>query len=95
MGRILGILISSVIFYLIFRFFGLTPKAYTASECGFFYGLAHGYIAVPCLIVKLFTSKQVLFAGNNTGVGYWLGYIIGLFFLGGLGFLKGSRREDA
>jgi hypothetical protein len=91
MSRLITVLVSSLLFYILFRFLGLTPGSHTGHACGFLYGIAHGFIAIPCLIVKLITQKQALFAAHNTGTFYWLGYILGLFFLGGVGFLGGSR----
>ena len=94
MGKIIGILISSLIFFFIFKFFGLTAKAAGGPECGFFYGIAHGYIAIPSAIVKLIINKgQSVYAPVNTGLGYGIGFVIGLFFLGGTGFLGKSRRR--
>ncbi len=91
MCKIVGILLSSVFFFFIFRLLGLTPNAVGGPECGFFYGLAHGYIAIPCFIWKLvFDNSQAVIAPINTGLGYGAGFLIGFVFLGGIGFIGGK-----
>lgn len=86
MGRIIGILISSIIFYIIFKFLGLVP-VHGTHVFGFLYGIAHGYILIPSFVVNLFTHHQPLYATPNTGNTYWLGFLIGFLVLGGLGFV--------
>lgn len=68
------------------------PKGYTEYEYGFFSGLWHGFCFPIALIGKLFGADIGLYAENNTGFFYWLGYIIGLFsdFGGGYSY---SRRD--
>jgi hypothetical protein len=91
MCRIIGILLSSVLFFLLFQLFGLTPKAVGGPECGFFYGLAHGYIAIPSFIVKLIINdNQAIIAPLNNGLGYGAGFLIGFLFLGGISFIGGK-----
>ncbi len=68
------------------------PTGFTAHQHGFFYGLIHGLVFPFALISKLFTSDYGLYAENNTGFFYWLGFIIGIFGLGGGGRRATSRR---
>jgi hypothetical protein len=55
---------------------------------GFFGGLWHGFIAPFDLIGMLFRNDVTVYAQNNNGVGYALGFLIGS---GGWGFLGGHR----
>jgi len=61
---------------------------------GFWYGLLHGIIAPVDLVMMLFRDDITVYAQNNNGAWYGLGFIIGS---GGWGFLGGkssSRRKD-
>jgi hypothetical protein len=58
------------------------PQGYEADEAGFISGIWHGFIIVFSLIGKLFGADIGIYAENNTGLFYWLGFIIGF---GGLG----------
>ncbi len=50
------------------------PKGYTSHSAGFFEGLWHGFI-----IVFSVTGKKIgIYASHNTGVTYWLRFIIEL-----------------
>ena len=59
---------------------------------GFFGGLWHGFIAPFDLIGMLFMDDVTVYAQNNNGVLYALGFLIGS---GGWGFFggKGARRR--
>jgi hypothetical protein len=61
----------------------LTGKTY-----GFFGGLWHGFIAPFDLIGMLIYDDVTMYAQNNNGVGYAIGFLLGS---GGWGFL-GSRK---
>ena len=67
------------------------PAGDTYKEYGFFSGFLHGFIFVFALIGKLFGGHHGLYAENNTGFFYWLGFILGLGFLGG-GGSQAARR---
>lgn len=64
-----------------------TQKAY-----GFFGGLLHGLLLPVAVIAKMFSIETGLYALNNTGFLYWLGYLIGFSCLGG-GAYKSRRRK--
>lgn len=66
------------------------PEHYTHKEYGFISGIWHGFIFIFALIGKLFGFDIGLYAENNTGFFYWLGFIIGIGGLGGGG--AASRR---
>jgi hypothetical protein len=55
---------------------------------GFWGGLWHGIIAPIDLILMLWKNDIPVFAPNNNGAWYALGFIIGI---GGWGFLGGNR----
>lgn len=61
-------------------------KGYTY---GFFGGLWHGFIAPFDLIGMLIYDDVTVYAQNNNGVGYALGFLLGS---GGWGFLSGKGR---
>ena len=65
------------------------PKGHTSDEYGFFSGIWHGICFPFALIGKLLSFNLGLYAENNSGFFYWLGFIIGL---GGLGGGASSRR---
>lgn len=68
------------------------PKGPTPDEYGFFSGIWHGIVWPFALIGKLFGSDIGLYAENNSGFFYWLGFILGLGALGGGGSQASSRR---
>jgi hypothetical protein len=58
----------------------------TGHKYGFWGGLWHGIIAPIDFIVMLFNDKITMYAQNNNGTWYALGFLIGS---GGWGFLGG------
>jgi hypothetical protein len=56
---------------------------------GFFGGLWHGFIAPFDLVGMLFYDDVTVYAQNNNGFGYALGFLLGS---GGWGFLSGKGR---
>lgn len=66
------------------------PEGNTYKEYGFFSGILHGIVFPFALIGKLFGSDVGLYASNNTGFFYWLGFLFGIGALGGGG--AASRR---
>ena len=61
------------------------PSGYESEESGFFSGLWHGFILVFSIIGKIFGFDIGIYAENNTGFTYWLGFILGIGILGGGG----------
>lgn len=70
----------------------IVDSCLTGQKFGFWGGLWHGIIAPIDLVLMLFKDNITLYAQNNNGVWYALGFLIGS---GGWGFLggKGSRRR--
>ncbi len=66
----------------IFILSSCAPAGFTSHEYGFFGGFIHGVIFLLALIGKLFGADVGLYAANNTGFTYWLGFIIGFLTLG-------------
>lgn len=78
-----------VVFFFIAIIVNLTscaPSGYESDEAGFFSGIWHGIIFIFSLIGKLFGSDIGVYAENNTGFTYWLGFLIGLGCIGGGGY---------
>lgn len=61
------------------------------EEYGFFRGILHGLVFPIALIGKLFGVSTGLYALNNTGFFYWLGFLIGFGPLG-IGVFRFGRR---
>jgi len=64
----------------------------TGKKYGFWWGLWHGIIAPIDFVIMLFKDDVTMYAQNNNGAWYALGFLIGG---GGWGFLggKGSKRR--
>jgi hypothetical protein len=58
---------------------------------GFFWGIWHGIIAPISLVISLFDEDVAMFAVNNTGFFYGLGFLIGS---GGWGILASKAKKD-
>ena len=59
---------------------------------GFLMGLVQGFIAPIAFIVSLFDDDVAIYAVNNSGWLYDLGYLLGIGGFSG-GILKGRRRS--
>ena len=68
------------------------PTGVTEHQYGIFYGLLHGVLLPFELIAKLFAMDYDLYAVNNSGFWYWIGYIIGVSAWTGGGFAARRRR---
>jgi hypothetical protein len=68
------------------------PSGVTEHQHGIFYGLLHGALLPFELIAKLFSMDYDLYAANNTGFWYWIGYIIGVSVWTGGGCAMRRRR---
>lgn len=60
-------------------------------EYGFFSGLWHGFIAPFSLIGMFFNANVVVFAANNSGFSYALGFLIGS---GGWGVFASNAKKS-
>lgn len=86
-----NLLMSVLIICLLTTLSSCAPKGYSSDEYGFFSGIIHGIVIVFALIGKLFGADVGIYAENNTGFFYWLGFIIGIGAFGG-GGSAASRR---
>jgi len=59
------------------------PEHGSSTEYGFFGGIWHGIILLLSIIGKILGFDIGIYAEDNTGFTYWLGFIIGLGGLGG------------
>ncbi len=59
------------------------PQHGSSSEYGFFGGIWHGLIFMFSLIGKILGFDTGIYAEDNTGFTYWLGFVIGIGGLGG------------
>jgi hypothetical protein len=81
---------------LLFLFFvtSCAPVGMTNEEYGFLYGIVHGFISPFVLIAKLLGANIGLYAEHNTGLLYWVGFILGVvLLLGGGGGSYSARRR--
>lgn len=62
----------------------------TGKEYGFLYGLLHGFITPISFVASLFDDKVAIYAVNNTGSFYDLGFLLGS---SGWGFMAGNRSK--
>ena len=67
------------------------PAGMTEQRYGFLFGLIHGILFYPAVICKVLGMDFDLYAQNNTGTLYWIGYAIGVFSIGG-GIFSSRRR---
>lgn len=92
-----GVLIPLFIVFGIFLFTGCAHReivtgCLSGDPYGFWGGLWHGIIAPVDFVVMLFRDDITVYATNNNGAWYALGFLIGS---GGWGFLggKGASRK--
>lgn len=62
----------------------------TGKEYGLLYGLLHGFITPISFIASLFDDNVAIYAVNNKGGWYDLGFLLGS---GGWGFLAGNKSK--
>ena len=66
---------------LLLTFFCVTscaPTTFSVDEYGFWSGIGHGFTLIFAIIGKIFGADLGIFAMNNSGTLYWIGYLIGL-----------------
>ena len=80
------------VFFILIFFSSCAPASDSDTEYGFFGGLLHGFVFIFALIGKLFGADVGIYAENNTGFFYWLGFIIGIGSLGGGGYQSSRKR---
>jgi len=78
---VIGLSILMALFFLT----SCAPAGMTPEEYGFFWGILHGFISPFVLIAKLLGAHIGLYAEHNTGLLYWVGFILGIGFLFGGG----------
>jgi hypothetical protein len=84
-----GLLLLSLVFIT-----SCAPAGMTTEQYGLLYGIVHGFISPFVLIAKLLGANIGVYAEHNTGLLYWLGFILGLvLLLGGSGGGYATRRR--
>ncbi len=63
-------------------FASCAPNDFTEHQYGFFSGIKHGFCFPFAVFGKIIGRHVGLWAANNTGLYYWIGYILGLFWIG-------------
>lgn len=86
------ILLGSSVLLVLFFLTSCAPAGMSHEQYGFLYGIVHGFISPFVLIAKLLGMHVGVYAEHNTGLFYWLGFILGLSFLFGGGGGYASRR---
>ena len=88
------VIIGSSLLLVLFLVTSCAPVGMSQEEYGFLYGIVHGFISPFVLIAKLIGANIGLYAENNTGSLYWVGFILGLVLLfgGGGGSYTARRR---
>lgn len=84
-------LISLLAIIVVIGLSSCAPHGDTVKEYSFFSGILHGFIFIFAVIGKLFGGSHGLYAENNTGFFYWLGFLFGLGIIGEGG--AASRRK--
>ncbi len=71
---------------------GVEPvqECLAGKQYGFLYGLLHGFITPVSFIGSLFDDNVAIYAVNNKGGWYDLGFLLGS---GGWGFLAGNKSK--
>ena len=77
------VLQTTCVLILFMMMMSCAPKGYTSHEYGLFGGFFHGLVLPFSLIGKLFGADVGIYADNNSGFFYWLGFIFGVGGLGG------------
>jgi len=65
----------------------------TGDTYGFWTGLIQGFICPFSFIVSIFDEETAIYAANNSGVWYDLGYVLGLASIFGGGTKGASKRK--
>jgi len=79
------------VFIILLLLVSCAPEGNTGKEYGFFGGFIHGFVFIFALIGKLFGAHVAIYAENNSGFFYWLGFIFGLCALSGGGYSARRR----
>lgn len=88
------IIIASLLLLVLSSLTSCAPVGMTQEKYGLLYGIVQGFISPFTLIAKFLGANVGVYAENNTGTFYWVGFILGLFILlGGSGSGVARRRR--
>ncbi len=82
---------ATLIVVLLLSLSACAPVGMSEQRYGFLYGILHGWLLYAAVISKVLGMDFDIYAHNNTGVWYWVGYAIGVFSIGG-GIFSSRRR---
>jgi hypothetical protein len=89
------ITLAAVLIFILLTLSGCAagPTRFVDHPAGFLAGVWHGFIIVVAFIIGLFTDSVQIYARNNTGALYDLGFVLGIFImLGGSGGRKWKKK---
>jgi hypothetical protein len=92
LSKLLIISALSIIVFGLASCAGVEPlqECLKGKQYGFLYGLLHGFITPVSFIASLFDDNVAIYAVNNKGGWYDLGFLLGS---GGWGFLAGNKSK--
>ena len=91
-SKLAGLAIVALLLFSLASCAGVEPvkECLTGKQYGFLYGLLHGFITPVSFIGSLFDDNVAIYAINNKGGWYDLGFLLGS---GGWGFLAGNKSK--
>lgn len=92
LSKLLVFIALSLIIFTLASCAGVEPveECLKGKQYGFLYGLLHGFITPVSFVVSLFDDKVAIYAVNNRGGWYDLGFLLGS---GGWGMLAGNKSK--
>ena len=86
------LLLTFIALFLFLFLSSCAPAEATTKTYGFFPGFGHGFVLFFVIIGKLFGNDAGIYALNNNGFWYWLGFLLGMSMLMSIVY-GGARRR--
>ncbi len=83
--------VGALLILVVLTLHSCAPLGPSEQRYGFLYGILHGWLLYAAVISKVLGMEFDIYAQNNTGIWYWVGYAIGIFSIGG-GIFSSRRR---
>lgn len=92
LSKLLVFTALSIVIFALASCAGVEPiqECVKGKQYGFLYGLLHGFITPVSFVISLFDDKVAMYAVNNRGGWYDLGFLLGS---GGWGMLAGNKSK--
>ncbi|MBX2927418.1 MAG: hypothetical protein KF852_06235 [Saprospiraceae bacterium] len=92
LSKLLVFTALSIIIFALASCAGVEPvqECLKGKQYGFLYGLLHGFITPVSFVISLFDDNVAIYAVNNRGGWYDLGFLLGS---GGWGMLAGNKSK--